>query len=177
MILYRRANHSSMDTERKMKQGRFEALLASHSGIVFRVVRTYCRHPEDQQDLAQEIKLQLWTAFAKYDESRSFSTWMYRISLNAAISWTRRTSIRSKHTADFAEVDEQSVSPEFDAEQQVLYQLIDGLDPMNRAVLLLYLDDFSNAEIGDVLGITAINAATKISRLKQRLREQAALNT
>lgn len=155
------------------QQARFEDLLARHVGIVVKVVQTYCRLPEDQQDLAQEIKLQLWRAFGKYDDRRAFSTWMYRIALNTAISWNRRSSLRSRYSADFEDVGEQVSPSPFNEDLQALHQLIDGLDPLNRAVLLLYLEDMSHAEIGEVLGITATHAATKLSRIKQELRQEA----
>ena len=76
-------------------QTRFAALLEQHRGIVFKVAATYCRHPEDRQDLAQEIAAQLWRAFSGYDPARLFSTWMYRIALNVAISHVRSTSGRA----------------------------------------------------------------------------------
>ena len=164
-----------MDTIRPMtaaRQERFEALLASHLGILFRVVQTYSRQPDDQQDLAQEIRLQLWRAFAKYDERRQFSTWMYRIALNVAISWTRHTSFRSRRSVPLTDVADFAETPSPDENLHALHQLIDRLDPLNRALLLLYLEDLSTAEIGEVLGITPGNVATKISRLKQLLREQ-----
>ncbi len=154
------------------RQGRFEALLESHAGVLFKVVRMFGRRPEDQQDLAQEIRLQLWRAFGKYEEGRSFSTWMYRVALNTAISWQRQTGARIR---DLVPLDDATTSsaPPADVEVQALYQLVGGLDPMNRALLLLYLEDLSHAEIGEVLGITAINVATKLSRLRQRLRQEA----
>jgi RNA polymerase sigma-70 factor (ECF subfamily) len=68
---------------------RFAALLDQHRGIVFKVANSYCRNPEDRQDLAQDIAAQLWRAFPRYDATRSFSTWMYRIALNVAISYKR----------------------------------------------------------------------------------------
>lgn len=151
------------------KSNRFEALLESHRGIVFRVVRTYCRHPEDAQDLAQEIRVQLWRAFGKYDERRPFSTWMYRIALNVAISWNRAARRPDRRAVGLDEIAEHP-APEPDG-QRALYELIDGLDPMNRALLLLVLDDLSHAEIGEVLGLTPGHVATKISRLRQRLRD------
>lgn len=147
---------------------RFEELVQGHIGIVFRVVRTYCRQPEDQQDLAQEVKLQLWRAFPKYDEKRTFSTWMYRIALNTAISWNRRARMDSLPLDHATE----AATPAATDDERALYHVIDGLDPLNRALLLLYLDDLSHAEIGEVLGLSAANVATKISRLKQRLREE-----
>jgi RNA polymerase sigma factor (sigma-70 family) len=155
------------------RQEKFETLLASHSGIVFRVMHAYCRQPEDRQDLAQEIKLQLWSAFPKYDERRTFSTWMYRIALNVAISWTRQASARIRPTVALDDIEARAVAPEPNEDVQTLYRLIDELDSMNRALLLLFLDDLSYAEIGEVLGITPSNVATKVSRLKDRLRLQA----
>ena len=138
-----------------------------------RVVRTYCRHRDDQQDLAQEIRVELWRAFPKYDESRSFSTWMYRIALNVAISWTRRTAVRHRHTTPLTDAGAEPATSAPTEEIQTLYRLIDGLDPLNRALLLLYLEDLSHAEIGEVLGITPNNVAVKLGRLKQRLRDGA----
>lgn len=155
-----------------MDSTRFVALLESHRGIVFRVVRTYCRHSDDGQDLAQEIRLQLWRAFGKYDERRAFSTWMYRIALNVAISWSRGVR-RDLPTVGLEDVADRAVA-EVDDDARVLYSLIEGLDPMNRALLLLVLDDLSHAEIGEIMGISAGNVATKVSRLKQRLRQEAA---
>ncbi len=155
-----------------MDSTRFEALLESHRGIVFRVVRTYCRHSDDAQDLAQEIRLQLWRAFGKYDERRAFSTWMYRIALNVAISWSRGGR-RDLPTVGLEDVADRAAA-EVDDDARALYGLIERLDPMNRALLLLVLDDLSHAEIGEVLGISPGNVATKVSRLKQRLRQEAA---
>ena len=157
---------------RASAERRFEDLLANHSGIVFRVVRTYSRHPDDQQDLAQEIKLQLWRAFGKYDSTRQFSTWMYRIALNTAITWSRRTHVRHHQTVPLEEIGDQTAPPDSGEDVQALYQLIDSLASMDRALLLLSLDDLSNAEIGDILGITPGNVATKVSRRKEQLRQQ-----
>lgn len=162
-----------MDTE-GTAQDRFEALLDQHRGILFRVVRTYCRRTEDQQDLAQEIRLQLWRSLGKFDGKRAFSTWMYRIAINVAVSWTRLSSNRK--VVSLADVDEPATTARIDDDQRELYALIDGLDSMNKALLLLTLEDLNHAEIGEVLGISAINVATKLSRLRQRLRAQASGN-
>jgi RNA polymerase sigma factor (sigma-70 family) len=103
-----------------------------------------------------------------------FSTWIYRIALNVAISFYRRESVRSRHviTGDehLLEVPDETASrPE---EIQVLYQWIERLDPLNKALALLYLDGNNYQEIADVLGISETNTATKISRLKQTLRQE-----
>jgi RNA polymerase sigma factor (sigma-70 family) len=75
----------------------FAELLERHRGIVFKVAATYCRNPADREDIAQEIVTQLWRAFPKFDATRTFSTWMYRIALNVAISFVRSNSVRERH--------------------------------------------------------------------------------
>jgi len=151
---------------------RFAELLERHRGIVFKVAATYCRNPADREDVAQEIVTQLWRAFPKFEPARSFSTWMYRIALNVAISFVRTNSVRVRHTVALDESHDVEGSnggtTEDDERTKLLYELIDGLDALNRALLLLYLDERSYRDIAAILGITETNVATKISRLKQR---------
>ena len=112
-------------------------------------------------------------SFSAFDERLRFSTWMYRIALNVAISFYRRESVRSRHVISgdehLLEVADETASRS--DEVQDLYQWIERLDPLNKALALLYLDGNNYQEIADVLGISETNAATKISRLKQTLRE------
>ena len=154
---------------------RFGALLAQHEWIVFKVAAMYCRHAEDRRDLAQEIAVQAWRSFGKYDESRAFSTWMYRIALNVAISHARGAGLRERHVIaldeDAHEIADDSVLPhETNARLRELHRCIDALGPFDRALMLLYLEERSHADIAEVLGITATNVATRINRLKQRIR-------
>jgi len=157
----------------------FAELLARHRGIVFKVAATYCRNPADREDVAQEIVTQLWRSFPKYDATRTFSTWMYRIALNVSISFVRTNSMRERHTvaldATHDAEDSSIASAEDDERTELLYAFIDRLDALNRALLLLYLDDHSYRDIAAILGVTETNVATKISRLKQRFaREMSA---
>lgn len=115
--------------------------------------------------------MQLWRSFPKYDTTRTFSTWMYRIALNVAISFVRTNSLRERHTVALDathDVEDSSAASADDERTELLYAFIDRLDALNRALLLLYLDDYSYRDIGGILGITETNVATKISRLKQR---------
>jgi RNA polymerase sigma factor (sigma-70 family) len=154
----------------------FRELLERHRKIVFKVANTYCRDPHDRADLAQEIAAQLWRSFPAYDGQRVFSTWMYRIALNVAISFRRHSGLRERHSVAFDEelhdAPDHSMARHDDDSVQALYRCIDKLDPLDRALLLLYLDERSQREIADVLGITETNVATKIGRLKQRLRDE-----
>jgi len=160
---------------------RFSALLDRHRGIVFKVANTYCRERHDREDLAQEIAVQLWRAFADYDASRSFSTWMYRIALNVAISF-RRSDRHRAHAEPFDESlhdvpDRDASDYEATDQARVLERFMAALDPLNRALLLLYLDERSQRDIAEILGISESNVATKIGRLKQRLRDGVAAGT
>lgn len=158
-------------------QRHFEALLREHRRIVFHVARMYAGDSDDRHDLAQEICTQCWRAFANYDPTRKFSTWMYRIALNTGISHLRQASGRAEHFEPLDEefldgVEGATALHEPDERLRELHALIAQLDPLNRALVLLYLEDRPYAEIADILGITETNVATKINRIKQRLREQ-----
>ena len=159
-------------------EARFAELLERHRGIILKVAATYCRNPADREDVAQEIVTQLWRAFPKFDATRTFSTWMYRIALNVAISFVRTNSVRERHTVALDETHDAEEASAGAAEQdertRLLYAFIDRLDAFNRALLLLYLDERAYRDIAAILGITETNVATKISRLKQRFARESA---
>ncbi|CAG0998383.1 ECF RNA polymerase sigma factor SigW [Gammaproteobacteria bacterium] len=152
----------------------FRELLERHRAIVFKVANSYANNAADREDLAQEIAAQVWRAFPRYDGEHAFSTWMYRIALNVAISNLRDRSRYERHheALDTAVHDAASAdaTPESAAAVRELQRCIARLDPLNRALLILYLDERSQREIAEILGISETNVATKIGRLKQRLR-------
>jgi RNA polymerase sigma factor (sigma-70 family) len=155
-------------------QERFQARLEEHKKILYKICNSYCRDRDARDDLAQEIIIQLWQSFGKYDESRRFSTWMYRIALNVAISFYRRERTRTRHViSDEEHVLEAANETESQSEEmRVLYQFIEGLDPLNKALVLLYLDGNNYQEIAEVVGISETNVATKISRLKSKMKQE-----
>jgi RNA polymerase sigma-70 factor (ECF subfamily) len=155
------------------RDAQFSELLDRHRGIVFKVANTYCRDPHDRADLAQEIATQLWRSFPRYDGTRTFSTWMYRIALNVAISFRRSGGRHEQHLVAFdAQLHDVAAigTGESDERVRALHRCIDALDPFNRALLLLYLEERSYREIADILGLSETNVATKLGRLKQRIR-------
>jgi RNA polymerase sigma factor (sigma-70 family) len=155
-------------------QERFQARLEEHKKILYKICNSYCRDRDARDDLAQEIIIQLWQSFGKYDESRRFSTWMYRIALNVAISFYRRERTRTRHViSDEEHVLEAANETESQSEEmRVLYQFIERLDPLNKALVLLYLDGNNYQEIAEVVGISETNVATKISRLKSKMKQE-----
>ena len=158
-------------------QADFEALLRSHQPILFKTINTYCWHSEDRRDLAQEISTQLWRAWPKYDVTRPFSTWMYRIALNVAICFVRR-EVRHRRVFTSVEGDSDEICSMLPSDPvaadriQRLRRFIAAEPPLERALLLLYLEDTPQKEIAEILGITPTNVSTKINRLKQRIRAE-----
>lgn len=151
----------------------FEDLLQAHQGIVFKVANTYCWRPDDRADLEQDIVAQLWRAWPRYDPSRPFSTWMYRIALNVAISFVRKEVRHRQLSVPLDEsLHDTGVVADSDPGDRLqrLQAFIARQAPLDRALLLLYLEDKSQREIAEILGITATNVSTKISRLKQKIR-------
>jgi RNA polymerase sigma-70 factor (ECF subfamily) len=154
----------------------FAALLEQHRRLVLKVAHTYAGRA-DVEDLAQEIAAQLWRAFPGYDRARRFSTWMYRIALNVAISWLRSEGSRRRRSIPYDheqhEPTAEVANEDADEGRRVLHGFMDALDPLNRAVLLLYLEEHSYAEMSEILGVSETNLTTKINRLKERLRAYA----
>lgn len=159
----------------KADHGQFEQRLAEHRRLIAKVASVYAAGAEDRRDLEQEICVQLWRAYPGYDERRArFSTWLYRIALNVAISQLRRGGHApleplQPHHLETIGADQ---APECDERLVALYVFIGQLEPLNRALILLYLEDRSYAEIAEVLGISETNVATKLSRIKQTLRDR-----
>lgn len=148
-------------------------LLRRHAALIRRIALAWCRHASDRDELAQEIAVELWRASARYDGRTKESTWVYRIALNVAISFGRRQARQRRHRAD---VDVHTVAiaraePDAGEDLQRLLVAIDGLRALDKALVLLFLEGNDHAETAAVLGITVGNAATRLHRIKGRLRD------
>jgi RNA polymerase sigma factor (sigma-70 family) len=159
------------------RQTSFLERLERHRGIIVKVATAYCRNGADREDLAQEIVAQLWRSYARYDESRIFSTWMYRVAMNVAISFSRRQAQyrRTVDPTETAMLETLEAQPADEGDNlALLHGFIAKLDVLNRALIVLYLDDIPYAEIAQILGLSETNVATKIARIKQRLKRDVA---
>lgn len=155
-------------------QSAFQQRLEQHKRILYKVCHAYCRDPDSREDLAQEITLQLWRAFPNFDGRCQFSTWMYRISLNVAISFLRRESTRNRWVVSDYERLLTVVDPaECPSEElRTLHEYIAAMDPLQKALILLYLDGSTYPEIAAIVGISETNVATRISRLKGTMKQK-----
>lgn len=141
--------------------------------MLLKICWVYTRTPHDRDDLFQEITARLWAAFGTYDRNRRFSTWMYRVALNAAIDF-RRTRLRRHLEIQTPQgvVDPLSREDQPKQEQlQELRELLEGLNEADQAILLLYLEGNSYREIAEIIGISESNVGTRLNRLKSSLRK------
>jgi RNA polymerase sigma factor (sigma-70 family) len=158
----------------------FIRVIKDNQNLIYKICYSYCQNPENRKDLQQEILMQLWNSFSKFDGRVKRSTWIYRIALNTAISFYRNDW---KHTNKTIRLDASVIAfthVEEDAELEdqivMLYRVIEGLNELDKALILLYLDDNSYKEIADILGISETNVATKISRIKKNFKEKISNN-
>lgn len=159
---------------RKEEEQRFVALLEEHQNIVHKVCRLYTNNYEAHNDLFQEITIQLWKAYPKFRGDSKFSTWMYRVGLNTAITLYRKSK-RRVSTQDFDNVAFKIKAEAYDdtEEEQLkaLYTAVrNNLNDIEKALVFLYLEDKDYKEISDTLGISEVNARVKMNRIKTKLR-------
>jgi RNA polymerase sigma-70 factor (ECF subfamily) len=153
----------------------FNDWLASHKGILFKVVHAYAFEHADRQDLFQEIVSQVWRSVDAFRGDSSVPTWMYRVALNTATAWTRKQD-RHSRGKPVEIVDGLLTAPAAGADPRVewLYRQIAQLKDVDRSVALLMLDGFSYKEIAAIVGITESNVGVKINRIKAALTAQLA---
>ena len=155
-------------------ESRFLALFHEHRAILYKLAFGYCRNREDRVDLVQEMAIQLWRSFGRFDGRVKFSTWAYRVAMNVAISHFRGEGRRIRDTLPFDEFAYELAAEDRLAEKdgdnmRVLRGLIDGLDELNRALVLLYLEGHTSEEIAEIVGISPGNVTTRMNRVKNEL--------
>lgn len=152
----------------------FVTNLEQNQNIVHKVCRIYTNDQESHNDLFQEITIQLWKAYPKFRGDAKFSTWMYRVALNTAITLYRRSK-RSIKTADLDTMNFRLKAEEYDeeVEQQLklMYAAVKQLNDIEKALVFLYLEDKSYKEIADTMGISEVNARVKMNRVKTKLQK------
>lgn len=151
----------------------FQEIIERHKGILFKVARVYCPTEDDRQDLIQEMMIQIWQSVHKYNDQFKISTWLYRICLNVAISFYRKNTTRTnRFTVLNEQMTEITTEEKAETEQQLnlLEQFISELKEIDKALMILYLEDKNHTEIAEILGISVSNVGTKIGRIKEKLK-------
>lgn len=150
-------------------------IIMQNMGIIHKVANMFCKSREDKDDLVQEIMTQLWSSFEKYDDDYKLGTWMYRVSLNIAISFYRKKQTLESHFTPLNEEHHIISNNENEDETnnlELLEKFISKLKEFDKALMLLYLEKKSHQEISEILGITTSNVSTKIARIKEGLKQQ-----
>jgi RNA polymerase sigma-70 factor (ECF subfamily) len=154
----------------------FLSVIELNKGIIYKVVNAYCKNVEDRKDLVQEIVIQLWKSFDDYDSDYKHSTWMYRIALNVAISFYRKENSRKKISNPLTEgifnFTESDSLEDKEGDLGLLQQMILELKDLDKALMLIYLEEKSHKEISQIIGISETNVATKINRIKNVLKQK-----
>ncbi len=157
-----------------MSQQEFLDLINAHQPLIHKVCHLYGQTSMDKQDLFQEIIIQTWKAYGSFRGESKFSTWLYRIALNTAISSYRKSKrIVSTTAIDGLPVELAEQDYDFEKEEKLkqLYSAIAKLSEVERAIVMLYLDDKSYEEMEEVLGINQNNLRVKMNRIKDKLRQ------
>lgn len=154
----------------------FLEIIEENKKLIYKVSHIYCDHTIDKKDLFQEIVANLWKAYPVFKANSKVSTWIYKISLNTAITWFR-DYIKNKDHIEYTNL-LPSISNkfEFDEIHEQLYSAIGCLGKIDRAIILLQLEGYSYNDISEIIGLTKTNVATKINRIKQKLRNHLSNN-
>ena len=152
----------------------FVALLNENQNLVHKICRIYTDSKASHDDLFQEISIQLWRSYDRFEGKSKFSTWMYRVGLNTAITLYRKEKKRIDKGVlheNTPQLMVQEYDTEIDEQLDWLYQKINSFSEIDKALTLLYLEDKKYDEIAETLGISSINARVKMNRIKKRLKE------
>lgn len=148
--------------------------IEKHKGIIFKISKMYMDNKDDREDLFQEITYQVWKAYSGFRGDSQFSTWLYRIALNTAIVFLKSEKKRSFiENEDFT--DYKIIQDEYDLKKEekmaVMYNAINQLNPIDKAFIFYYLEDFSGKEIAEQMGISEGNVRVKMNRAKNKLKD------
>jgi RNA polymerase sigma-70 factor (ECF subfamily) len=153
----------------------FVQLIREHERLVHKVCSFYARGTEDAKDLFQEIVLQAWRSYSAFKGSARPGTWLYRVALNTAMNHSRKEK-RQQSLNSIADWYALYDAPDvYNEEYQLLHRMIDELPPLEKALILLYLEDRSYQEISEILGLSVSNVGTKLGRIRAGLKSKAAI--
>ena len=156
-----------MGTNKNKLETEFIAILRQHERIIYKAISFYADEENPAGDLFQETVLNLWKAFPNFRNESAYSTWIYRIALNTCVSFFRK----GKNKPVFVEVNyDVAEIPSSDEDIKELYRLISQLGKLDRALVFLYLEEKSYKEIAEISGLTISNVATKLNRIKEKLK-------
>ena len=156
----------------KNLQQEFLEKIESHKGMIFKVSKMYVDHQEDREDLFQEIIYQLWKSYQKFEGKSQFSTWLYRVSLNTALTFLKSEKRKPDNAFLHENLDvAEELQDDKEVQLQLFYKAVHELNPIEKALIFLFLEGQNHKEISENLGITEVNARVKLNRTKEKLQQ------
>ena len=156
----------------KNLQQEFLEKIESHKGMIFKVSKMYVDHQEDREDLYQEIVFQLWKSYQKFEGKSQFSTWLYRVSLNTALTFLKSEKRKPDNAFLHENLDvAEELQDDKEVQLQLFYKAVHELNPIEKALIFLFLEGQNHKEISENLGITEVNARVKLNRTKEKLQQ------
>lgn len=155
-------------------EGRFVEMVTESQGIIHKVCNIYCDDREHRKDLFQEILIQLWKSFGSFKGEAKFSTWMYRVSLNVALQYVRKERKKPSQMQLSDEVRNLSDTIQddhYEEDLKQLYTAISQLNDIEKAIIMLYLEDRDNEEIAEIIGISQNYVRVRMNRSKEKLKK------
>lgn len=160
----------------KIDENKFVDLVDKHQNLVHKICKLYTNSIAEHKDLFQEITIQLWKAYPKFRGDSKFSTWMYRVGINTAITIYRKSKrrIRSYNFDDvsYKIPEDNPYNDQEDKQLEAIYKAVKALNDIEKAIVFLYLEDKSYREISETIGLTEVNARVKMNRIKNKLKKQ-----
>ena len=151
----------------------FINLIVNNQGILHKISYLYCNEIDDRNDLIQDILMQLWTAYPKFRGDSKISTWIYRIALNTAINRLRKATKKNQEQCiDNLQFDlqEEETYNEKEEKNSLVQTALSKLNKPEKALIILYMNDYQYDEIVEIIGITQTNVGVKINRIKKKLK-------
>jgi len=159
---------SKMDLQLQEKE--FIALVEAHKQIIYKVCYMYASGADNLNDLYQEVVINLWRAYPHFRGESKVSTWVYRIGLNTCISFYRKSKKRPEVVPLTVDLEDFSYEEDKTAQLKELYRMINRLNPLERAIILLWLEEKNYNEIAEITGLSRNNVAVKLNRIKEKLK-------
>ena len=152
----------------------FTVAIKTNENFIYKIASVYTNNIEDRNDLVQEIIYQLWKSFDTFEQKSSLSTWIYRVALNVALYQLKQSKKRVSTIPINEQVlnNHESDNTENEEKWKIFKLQIDNLNLLDKAIVMLYLDNKSYDEIAEIIGISKTNVGTKLLRIKEKLKSQ-----
>mgnify|MGYP006290024991 CR=1 FL=1 len=152
----------------------FLGLISRHQNLIRKVAAIYYRNHQDQEDAFQEILVSLWKAYPTFEGRSKVSTWIYRVALNTVLGGFKKASNKVYHNRTDTNISDELLETDdkdYSEEISVLYQAIEQLSDIEKAITMLYMEEKNYDDIADIMGMTRNNVGVKINRIKKKLKK------